>query len=291
MRSKLVIIVAFCSATAFAQTNNFNVDTAEVTFFSQFRLIRSLMSLPKETKVIDEVESFVTILEANPTFLADVAALVTALPTIVVQEAEQDPGALIGQIGANGKFPAWVSAFPTPVVESLETLVAKPIKAVGDVETYLAQIVEEPEFASAISVLVTAVPTSVQQAFESNPAGFLENIVTAKPLPPWINNISAPLQSDIGTVVDKALGIIDYDLQSNINTPRVSIGAMLSSSYATATATGMGGVVGYNGTNGGPTGTPIAYTGATAPRKTVVAGMTALMVGLWVVFYAFNVNA
>ena len=168
----------------------------------------------------------------------------------MVQEAEQDPEALIG---ANGKLPAWVSAIPTPVIESLETLVAKPIKAVGDVEGYLAQIVEEPEFASAISV-----PISVQQAFESNPAGFLENIVTATSLPPWVTGIPALLQSDIGSIVNEALSTIDNDLQSNISTTRASIGLTPSSGYATATATGTGGVVGYNGTNGGPTGTPIA---------------------------------
>ena len=170
MRSKLVTNVAFFSATAFAQTNDFNIDTAEVAFLFQFRLILSLTSSPQETKVFDEVEGFVTILEANPAVQADLAALITALPSSVVQEAEQDPEALIGQIGANGKLPAWVSAIPTPVIESLETLVAKPIKAVSDVEGYLAQIVEQPEFASAISALMTVVPTSVQQAFESDPA-------------------------------------------------------------------------------------------------------------------------
>ena len=105
MRSKLVINVAFFSAAAFAQTNDFNIDTAEVTFLFQFRLIPSLTSNPKEIKVFDEVEGFVTILEVNPTFQADVAALISALPSSMVQEAEQDPEALIGQIGANGKVP------------------------------------------------------------------------------------------------------------------------------------------------------------------------------------------
>lgn len=291
MHSKIVINVAFFSATAITQTNDFNIDTAEVTFFFQFRPLLSLTSTPQETKVFDEVEGFVTILEANPTFRAGIAALITALPSSVVQEAEQDPEALIGQIGANGKLPAWVSAIPTPVIESLETLVAKPIKAVGDVESYLAQIVEEPEFASAVSVLMTAVPTSVQQAFESNPAGFLENSVTATPLPPWVTGIPAPLQSDIGSIVNEALSIIDNDLQRNISTTRASIGITPSSGYVTATAPGTGGVVGYNGTNGGPTGTPTAYLGAGAPMRAAAAGTMALMVGVWLVSHVFNVVA
>ena len=108
----------------------------------------------------------------------------------MVEEAESDLDALIDQIAAGGDVPAWVSAIPTPVVDSLETLVAKPIKAVDDVEGYLEQLAEEPEVASAISVLMTAVPTSVQHAFESNPAGFLENIITATALPSWVVRIS-----------------------------------------------------------------------------------------------------
>ena len=195
----------------------------------------------------------------------------------MIQEGEQDPEALINQIGASGKVPAWVSAIPTPVLESLETLVAKPIKAVGDVEGYLEQLVRESEVASAISVLMTAVPTSVQQAFGSNPASFLENIVTATSLPSWVTGIPAPLQSDIGSIVNEALSIIDKDLGGGANTTGASGGFIPSPSYAKATGTG--GVVGYNGTNGGPTGTPVAYTGAAAPMKTVAAGMAALMVG------------
>lgn len=200
----------------------------------------------------------------------------------MIQESEQDPEALINQIGASGKVLAWVSAIPTPVLESLETLVAKPIKAVGDVEGYLEQLVKGSEVASAISVLMTAVPTSVQQALESNPASFIENIVTATALPSWVTDIPAPLQSDIGSIVNEALSIIDKDLEGGANAIGASSGFIPSSGYAKATGTG--GVVGYNGTNGGPTGTPVAYTGAAAPMKTAAAGMAALMVGAGVVF-------
>lgn len=101
----------------------------------------------------------------------------------MIQQSEQEPEALIDQIGATGNVPAWVSAIPTPVVESLQTLIAKPVKAVGDVENYLEQLIEEPGIVSAISILMTAIPTSVRQAFQSNRAGFLENIATDTALP------------------------------------------------------------------------------------------------------------
>ena len=182
----------------------------------------------------------------------------------MVQEVEQSPEALIDQIGASGEVPAWVSAIPTPVVESLETLVAKPIKAVSDVEGYLEQLVEKPEVASAISVLMTAVPASVKQAFETNPAGLLENIATSAALP-WVSDIPAPLQSDIASIINQALSIIDKDLGSGVGTTGASMGSVPASGYASTTGTG--GVVGYNGTNGGPTGTPVAFKGAAAPTK------------------------
>ena len=207
----------------------------------------------------------------------------------MIQEAELNPEALIGQIGANGNLPPWVSAIPTPVIESLETIDAKLIKAVDDIENYLEQIVEEPTVASAISDLLTAIPTSVQQALESNPAGLLENIATPTALPPWVTDIPGLIQSSLGSIVNEVLSIIDNDLESGTHTTGASNGFMPSSGYAKATGTG--GVVGYNGTNGGPTGSPVAYMGAAAPVKTAAAGMAALMVGAEALFHISNLIA
>ena len=257
-------------------------------YYSSHIIARPIDSLAnvyslKETKVLNEIAGFFTTLEANPTFQADVAALAiaTAVPSSVVQEAKENPEELIEQAAGSDNDPAWVSAVPTPVVDSLGTLVAKPAKAVGDVEGYLKKIAAEPEIASAISNLMTAVPTSVQQAFETNPAGFLGNIVTATALPSWVTDISAPLQSDIGSIVNEALSIIDNDLEGGANATGTSSGAIPSSGYAKATGTG--GSAGYNGTNGGSNGNPAAFTGAAVPMKTVAAGMAALMFGVGVI--------
>ena len=204
----------------------------------------------------------------------------------MIQEGEQDPEALIGQIGASGRLPAWVSAIPTPVIESLETLVAKPIEALGDAESYLEQLAEEPEVASAESVLMTVVPTSVRLALGSNLASLLENMATATAIPSWVTDIPAPLQSGIGSIVNEALSIIDQELEGGANTTGKLSGFIPSSGYARATGTG--GVVGYNGTDGSPTGTPVAYMGAGAPMRTAARGMVALMVGAEVVCQFLN---
>lgn len=190
---------------------------------------------------------------------------------------------MIDEFATSDKVPAWVSAIPTPVVDCLETLVAKPIKAVEDVEGYVEQLVEEPEVASAVSVLMTAVPTSVQVAFESNPAGFLENLITATALPSWVTDIPAPLQSDIGSIVNEALSIIDKDLEGGASTTAKASGFVPSTGFAKATGTG-GMVLGYNGTNGGPMGTPVVFMGAAGSMKTAAAGLAALLAGAVVVF-------
>ena len=212
----------------------------------------------------------------------------------MVQEAEEDPEALISQIGANDKIPAWVlPAIPRAVIEYLELLVAKTIKAaVSNVEGYLAQIAEESRFISAISVLMTAVPKSLQQAFRFSPAGLLENVVMAKQAPLWVTTIPShppPLLSVIGSVAEEFMSIIHSDLQSDISIVRASIGRMTSSGYAIAPGTG--GVVGT------VSATPIAYMEAAVPMTTAAAGTTAsagrvtLMPGVWMTLHVSNVFA
>ncbi|KAK4696916.1 hypothetical protein P7C71_g1067, partial [Lecanoromycetidae sp. Uapishka_2] len=218
MHSTLLIATALFSASAFAQANDFNIDTAE------------------ETKVIDEVSDYLTTLESSPAFQTDVADLVADLPSSVVQEAENNPDAFIEQLIDSPTLPAYVSAIPTSITESLETFVAEPIKAVEDVESYLSTLVQEPEVSSAVSVLMTAVPTSVQEAFGSNPVAFVENLITATALPSWIADIPAPLQSDIGSVVNKGLSIVAADFEGNAASATPAVPASVASSEAATSA-------------------------------------------------------
>ncbi len=75
----------------------------------------------------------------------------------------------------------------------------------------MASLIEEPGASSVISVLVTNVPTSVQNAFASDPVSFLDNLITASPLPTWASNVPAPLQSDLGSAINEALSVVDLD--------------------------------------------------------------------------------
>lgn len=231
----------------------------------------------QETKVIADAEHFITTLESNPAFQTDVAVLLTALPSSLLAEAASNPDALLQNLAASpSDLPAYVSAIPTSVVQSLETLAAKPIKAVEDVGDYIESLVVEPGVSSALSVLMTAVPTSVQNAFESDPVSFVENLVTATALPSWVTNIPAPLQSDIGSVINKGLSIIAADLEAT-GVPTVPTAASGFSPTVVVKPTGTGSVQGVNGTK--PSGSPIPFVGAAAPMRTAAARVAALVAG------------
>ncbi len=139
---------------------------------------------------------------------------------------------------------------------------------------------------------MTNVPTSVQNAFESDPVSFLENLITASVLPTWASNIPAPLQSDLGSVINEALSIIDSDLEGSAPTATVPPSAFSTDAYyppggyspssgfyptvVIAQPTGTGSTLAVNGK---ATGSPIAFVGAAAPMKTAAAGAAALLVG------------
>lgn len=141
-------------------------------------------------------------------------------------------------------------------------------------ETYIESLIEEPGVSSVLSVLMTAVPTSVQNAFESGPVKFVENLITATALPTWVTDIPAPLQSDIGSVVNKGLSIVAADLEATAAPVPVSSGF-----YPTVVVkpTGTGTSV---STVTKPTGSPIAFVGAAAPVRTVAVGAAALVAGV-----------
>ena len=181
----------------------------------------------------------------------------------------------------------------------------------------MASLIEEPGASSVISVLVTNVPTSVQNAFASDPVSFLDNLITASPLPTWASNVPAPLQSDLGSVINEALSVIDLDYDGSAPNATVPPSAFSTGGYyppdGYSPSSGFYPTVGIvkptggyyppggnsppsgfyptvvivkpTGTgsvlafNGKATGSPIAFEGAAAPMKTAAAGAAALLVG------------
>ena len=138
-------------------------------------------------------------------------------------------------------------------------------------------------------MLESAVPTPVQDALENDPISFLENLVTATVLPSWVADIPAPIQSDIGSVINEGLSIVAPDLETSTLTAKSTPTAIIASgripgTIVSARPTGTIGASGYNGTKA--TGSLIPYKGAAAPvRWNVALGMTALVAagaGFWI---------
>ncbi|KAL6719758.1 hypothetical protein ACLMJK_001679 [Lecanora helva] len=251
MQSTLLVATALFSVLSLSQSNNFNINTAEAS------------------RVASDVANFITTLEKSPAFQTDVAAVLAAAPASVIQEAASDPEALLDDLSSTDPddLPDWVTAIPTSVLGSLETLVAKPVDAVSDVADYAGELADDPQVSSALEILATALPTSVQSAVNSDPIGFLDSVATATTLPAWLSDIPAPVQTEIGGVVNGALSIVAADLEGSA---KPTGGSFPSGGAARPTGTGFSSVVGSsNGTK--PTGTPAA------PSPTAFQGMAASM--------------
>lgn len=281
MYTKHALSATLLSTLTLAQSNNFNIDPTA------------------SSKVVADVEHFITTLTANPTFQTDVAVLLSAVPASVLLEASNDPAALLEELSNEEDLPAWVSAIPTSVIASLETLAAKPIEAVEDVTLYIEELAGDPEVESVISVLATAVPSSVQEEIDADPSAFLESIVTATALPSWVSGIPAPLQSKIGSVINQGLSIIAADLEGSTATVTAKVGTAGAvvptytavsgglTSVVSAQATGSGAGAGGNGSIATGSPVPIQAPASGAASLRVAAGSVVALVaagaGFWFV--------
>lgn len=269
MHSNFLLPTALLATLSLAQSNDFNINTAEVSPAYPFPILLSTRANPpslQESKVVADIENFATTLESSPAFKTDVAQLLSFIPSSLVAEAEASPAALLDALESDPTLPAAVSAIPTSVIASLETLAAVPIDAVDDVEDYLEALGTEAAVSAALSVLATAVPTSVQNALASDPASFLENLVTETALPSWVTDIPAPLQSEIGGVINEGLSIFDADFE----------GTAVSSGFVKATGTGSAGA-GLSNATKPSTGPATPFVGGAASLRGVGAGVAALV--------------
>jgi len=253
MQSKLLLPTALLTTLSLAQTNNFNINTEAAT------------------KVVADVENYVQTLAEDPTFQTDVAAILSVIPSSIIDAAQVSPEALVQQLQTNTAIEEYITAIPTSVFDSLETLAAKPIEAVNDLGDYLEELSDDPQVSAALAVLETAVPTSVQIAIQSDPVAFAENILTATAIPGWASDIPAPVQSEIGAVINGGLSIIAANLEGTGMATAVSSGMMPK-------ATGSGSSSGGSSNTTAPTTGPAApFEGAGASLKSVGVGAVALV--------------
>ena len=256
MRSTTILGAAVFSAVAFADIS---------------------IDISKADQVASDFVAYISSVTANPAFQSDINAIASAIPSSVIAAAEQHPEAFAEALITATALPAWISAIPTPALDSLETLAAKPVKAIEDVATYIEAVVTAPGFASVGSVLATAIPSSVIAEIESNPESFIEAEFTATGAPAYITALPQDIQSDGGSVINKALSIIASDLEAS-SVPPFSIPtknpAYKASGTGVAKASGTG--VYYTG---GVSGSPVSFTGAASSVvvNTIGAGILATL--------------
>ena len=228
----------------------------------------------KEAKAVaTDVEAYVSSVTANPAFVSDIDAIASAVPSSVIAAAEKNPEAFAEALITATALPAWVSAIPTPAIDSLETLAAKPIKAVEDLESYVESVIKEPGFSSVASVLATAVPSSVEAEIEKNPASWFQAQITATAQPAYIKALPSDVQSDIGSFINEGLSIVASDFEAS--------SVSFKEPKMTKKPSGVAGAAGATGTGayftGSASSSPIAFTGAASNVAvgTIGAGMIA----------------
>lgn len=204
------------------------------TLFGAVALADISIDISKAQQVASDVVAYVSSVTANPAFQSDLSALQSAIPSSVIAQAESNPEAFAEAIFTATALPSWVSAIPTPVIDSLETLAAKPVKAAEDVFSYIEGVITGSDLAAANSIFATAIPSSVIAQLEANPESFIEAQFTATAPPAYITALPAGVESQLGSFVNKGLSIIASDLEASSVAP-LSLPTRIGAAQASGT--------------------------------------------------------
>ncbi len=221
MRSALFSAALF-SALAAAQIS---IDRPLVSLPLTLNHSSPLTPPPQESRVLSDGNAFVSSLKANPALASDLPAIQKVVPTTVIAAAQTDPIALINAIAADTPDTSLIAQIPAPVVQSLESLLARPINVVTDIGTYLSELVASPDVSSVFANLANQVPPDVQEQISSNPIFFVENLITATTVPVWVTAVPVPVQTQLASVLNKGLSIIAADLEGQTVTFPTATGA------------------------------------------------------------------
>ena len=234
--------------------------------------------------MVEEVNEFVAGVAKDPELQTlDIPAIEKIVPTSVVASAETNPANLIEAIVQDSSNTALIGSLPGPVVASLRKLLAKPLKAVADIEKYIQQLIASPGVGEALISLEKAVPADLSKQIEANPVPFLENLVTATTVPAWIAAIPTPVQKELASILNEGFSIIEADFAGatsgasylTASKPKPTHTTKSKGSHVTsapyATATGSSKASGGTGAGAG-TATSSAPVGTITPPATVSGG-------------------
>ena len=155
-----------------------------------------------------------------------------------------------------------------------------------DLASFVTAVTAQPEFSNAVSVLETAVPSSVVDALSADPEGVLASLATAASPPAWVTAIPTSVVEYISSIGAEAISIVVEEL------PTGAYNSLLSGAYASVSAplpTGTGYAAPTGGNLTRPTPGPVSpatfTAGAASSRVGAVVG-AAGMVGVGLMLFA-----
>ena len=213
------------------------------------------------------MQAYVNSLNANPAWTANIANLEHDVPASIAVQVKSDPQSFVELLATETTTPAYLSAVPTGVVQTLTSLASAPLHAVADIEIYVKSLYHDKHNKAAFSVLATDVPRSVQEAAIADPIGFLATLVAASTYPSWVSAIPESLQSPVASAIDSALRIVSSDVHNPLS-PRAHIPFNVTSAAATTTLFSGPSSLSVSATPGSgittapsATGSPIVFSG------------------------------
>lgn len=166
-------------------------------------------------EVVYEFDAFITSVTANTALQSDVPQIeALGVPASAIAAAETNAVVLLENLVADYTNTALIAAVPTALGNSLRTLLAKPLKAVTDVEAYLQELLADPGSAPVLAELEKEVPKSVQLELEQSPVPFLMSLVEATTVPAFFSAVPTAVQDELASILDKGLSIVLSDLKA-----------------------------------------------------------------------------
>ena len=202
-----------------------------------------------------------TSLNANPAWSTNVANLEHDIPASIAILVEEDPQSFVELLATETAQPAYLSAVPTGVIQTLTSLASEPLHAVSDIKLYVESLRQNGNTA-AISLLATDIPKSVQDAAIADPIGFLATLVAASTNPSWLLALQSSVQGQVASAVNHALSIVASDVPRttivhNVTIAMATTAAASGPVLATAIAMPKSGIM----STSPATGSPIVFRG------------------------------
>ena len=233
--------------------------------FSAVAFAQTSINVAEGAQVAAEGAAILASITANPDFAADEAALATAIPSSILAAELSNPEAIVEGVATDTVLPAYATAVPTSVLESLETLAAKPIEVGEALASFVAEAISDPAFPAASSILATAIPSQQRSLLQNDPAAFVEGLITASATPTYLSSLPSAIQSNLVEFINAGVAIE----ASIFAAPVATAPPTMNTTVIPATGTGA--------KTPTTTGSPVPFTGAASSMSAKSIGAAVII--------------